>query len=134
MAKSDKTPRKSKTEPGATPQKEPEISAPAEKTATNLLIADIALRAGMRVGRLAIEKALLRRNFTAKQTKRLMGGRSISKGILPGLAARVASRSIPGAVLVGGGLLAKALYDRRKSARKQPQPAEEPAPPETEKD
>ena len=30
--------------------------------------------------------------------------------------ARVATRSVPGALLIGGGLLAKALYDRRKGA------------------
>jgi hypothetical protein len=29
----------------------------------------------------------------------------------------VATRSVPGAILVGGGLLAKALYDRRKDAQ-----------------
>jgi hypothetical protein len=29
----------------------------------------------------------------------------------------VATRSVPGAILVGGGLVAKALYERRKSRR-----------------
>jgi hypothetical protein len=32
--------------------------------------------------------------------------------------ARVATRSVPGALLVGGGLLAKTLYDRSISRRK----------------
>jgi hypothetical protein len=30
---------------------------------------------------------------------------------------RVATRSVPGAILVGGGLLAKALQDRRKARK-----------------
>ena len=30
---------------------------------------------------------------------------------------RVATRSVPGAILVGGGLIAKALHDRRKARR-----------------
>lgn len=30
---------------------------------------------------------------------------------------RVATRSVPGAIVVGGGLLAKTLYDRRKARR-----------------
>ena len=31
------------------------------------------------------------------------------------LATRIATRSLPGALLVGGALVAKAVYDRRKS-------------------
>ena len=31
--------------------------------------------------------------------------------------ARIATRSVPGAILVGGGMLAKALYDRRQGTR-----------------
>ena len=31
--------------------------------------------------------------------------------------ARIATRSVPGAIMVGGGLLAKTLYDRRQDKR-----------------
>jgi hypothetical protein len=33
------------------------------------------------------------------------------------IATRIATRSLPGALLVGGALVAKAVYDRRKSKR-----------------
>lgn len=48
-------------------------------------------------------------------------GRKRGRGLLGaglGIAAtRIAARSIPGALLVGGALLAKTLYDRRKAKR-----------------
>jgi hypothetical protein len=48
-------------------------------------------------------------------------GRKRGPGLLGaglGIAAtRIATRSIPGALLVGGALLAKTLYDRRKAKR-----------------
>lgn len=50
-------------------------------------------------------------------------------GKLAGAAAlRIATRSIPGAIVVGGGLLAKTLYDRRR-ARAAREPAAPPPPP-----
>ncbi|MFN3819661.1 hypothetical protein [Blastomonas sp.] len=36
------------------------------------------------------------------------------------IAARIATRSVPGALLVGGALLAKALYDQRKAKETAP--------------
>ncbi len=49
-------------------------------------------------------------------------GRKRGSGLLGaglGIAAtRIATRSIPGALLVGGAFLAKSLYDRRKSPRR----------------
>jgi hypothetical protein len=48
-------------------------------------------------------------------------GRKRGRGLLGaglGIAAtRIATRSIPGALLVGGALVAKNLYDRRKQAK-----------------
>jgi hypothetical protein len=49
-------------------------------------------------------------------------GRKRGRGLLGaglGIAAtRIATRSIPGAIAVGGAILAKKLYDRRKAKRK----------------
>jgi hypothetical protein len=36
---------------------------------------------------------------------------------------RMATRSVPGAILVGGGILAKMLYDRRRTLADKPQAA-----------
>lgn len=38
-------------------------------------------------------------------------------GIAGAVAMRVATRSVPGAIVVGSGLIAKKLYDRRKAAK-----------------
>ena len=40
--------------------------------------------------------------------------RSIARAIAGAVFTRIATRSVPGALLVGGGLLAKSLYDRRR--------------------
>jgi hypothetical protein len=46
-------------------------------------------------------------------------------GTLAGAAlTRIATKSVPGAILVGGGLLAKTLYDRRRAGKAAPQEAE----------
>ena len=39
--------------------------------------------------------------------------RGLAKGLAGAAIARIATRSVPGAIVVGGGLLAKMLYDRR---------------------
>ena len=48
-------------------------------------------------------------------------GRKRGSGLLGAgigvVATRLATRSIPGALLVGGALLAKTLYDRRKTSK-----------------
>jgi hypothetical protein len=48
---------------------------------------------------------------------------TIGKAIAGAAITRIAARSVPGALLVGGGLLAKSLYDRRR-ARKEHDDAE----------
>jgi hypothetical protein len=40
--------------------------------------------------------------------------------VMGAIAARVATRSVPGALLVGGALIAKAVYDQRKDKGKPP--------------
>jgi hypothetical protein len=48
-------------------------------------------------------------------------GRKRGNGLLGAglgiIATRIATKSVPGALLVGGALLAKTLYDRRKAQR-----------------
>ena len=49
---------------------------------------------------------------TGKPVKPSIGRRIAGAALL-----RVATRSVPGAILVSGGLIAKALHDRRKARR-----------------
>ena len=78
------------------------------------LLARIVRRGGGRLldvaaGRLFAEKAV------APQAKS-----SISRSIVGAALTRIATRSVPGALVVGGGLLAKSLYDRRHAKRTRP--------------
>ena len=43
--------------------------------------------------------------------------RPVSRAIAGAALTRIATRSVPGALLVGGGLLAKTLYDRRRARK-----------------
>lgn len=73
------------------------------------IITTLARRGGNRLIDLALGKVLP--DDPAQPTKRagLLGG-------LAGAAAvRIATRSVPGAIVVGGGLLAKTLYDRKRA-------------------
>ena len=84
---------------------------------TNLLIADLALRGGGQLLRHAIERTVLGAKFSPDKAKKIVKGRSMVQTLLGTAAARIATRSVPGAIVVGGGLLAKALYDRREGKR-----------------
>jgi len=44
----------------------------------------------------------------------------LTKGLAGAAMARIASRSVPGAIVIGGGLLAKMLYDRRHASAQKP--------------
>jgi hypothetical protein len=46
--------------------------------------------------------------------------RSIGRAIAGAAITRIATRSVPGALVVGGGLLAKSLYDRRRARKAAP--------------
>ena len=84
---------------------------------TNLLIADLALRGGGQLLRHAIERTVLGAKYTPDKAKKIVKGRSMVQTLIGTAAARIATRSVPGAIVVGGGLLAKALYDRREGKR-----------------
>lgn len=94
-----------------------DVAGPSPNPATNLLIHDILLRSGGRVLRLGLEKGLLRNRYGKSTAKDIVENRSIVQTLASYAVARVATRSLPGAIVVGGGLVAKALFDRRQSRR-----------------
>lgn len=73
------------------------------------IIAEIARKSGGKMLNQAIGKAVKETPGGARST--------VVASILGALAVRTATRSVPGAILVGGGLLAKTLYDRRQAKR-----------------
>ena len=93
------------------------LAGPSTNPATNLLIADLVVRGVTRITRNTLHKSVLRTGYTAEKAQKLVEDHTIVSTLaLYGLA-KFATRSVPGAVLVGGGLLAKTLYDRGKSRR-----------------
>jgi hypothetical protein len=100
----------------------PGVLAPSPNPATNLLLADIALRGGSALLKRAVEAGLLgavgkgsRQNKGTGTVKGTVKGSSLGRNLVGTMLVRVATRSVPGALIVGGGLLAKTLYDRKRS-------------------
>lgn len=89
---------------------------------TRAVITDVALKSGGRVLRQAFERKMLG-NVIGKGAKAIPAQRSMAQTLLGAAAAKIATRSIPGALLVGGGLIAKTLYDRHQK-RKRGEPVE----------
>jgi len=94
-----------------------DLSVPSPNVHTNLAIADIALRGGSFLARRAVEKTLLGTKYSPGKAKAILKGRSIKETVFHTALARVAMQSVPGAILVGGGLIAKTLYDRSKARK-----------------
>lgn len=84
---------------------------------TNLIIADLALRAGEALLRRGVEKGIIGGKLGAKKAGKVIKGRTMMQTLVGTAIARVATRSVPGAIIVGGGMLAKTLYDRKHRAK-----------------
>ena len=85
---------------------------------TNLLLTDLVLRGGGQIMRHAVERAILGTRYPKEKAKNIVKGRSMVQTIVGTALARMATRSVPGAILVGGGIIAKTLYDRSKAEAK----------------
>ncbi len=90
---------------------------PSPNPMTNMILADVIMRGGGSILRRAVEGSLLGKALGSQsKAKRIIKGRSMTQTLVGTALARIATRSIPGALIVGGGLLAKTLYDRRRGA------------------
>lgn len=94
------------------------VPGPSPNPATNLIIHDIVLRSGGRLTRLALEKAMLGRRYGTDFAKDAVENRSLLHTMAAYGVTKIATRSVPGALVVGGGLLVKVLFDRSQSRRK----------------
>ena len=61
-----------------------------------------------------MERSVLKTKYPHDTAKSLINGRGMAQTLIGTAVARVATRSVPGAILVGGGLIATALYDRKR--------------------
>jgi hypothetical protein len=88
------------------------IPGPSSNPATNLLIMDIAMRGASMIAGRAIQRVILGARYDSQKAADIVRGRSLVQSMAATSAARVATRSVPGLLLVTGGLLAKTLLDR----------------------
>lgn len=95
-----------------------EVPGPSTNPATNLLLADIALRTSSYLAWRFIQRGLLKGKYTPEEARRIVGNRPLQKKLAAFAVSKVASRSVPGAMLVGGSLIAKTLFDRSQRRRK----------------
>jgi len=89
-----------------------DVPGPSTNPATNLLIMDIAMQGASLLIARGIEKAALRLRYKPGKADQIVEGRSVVATLAATGAARMATRSVPGFLLVTGGLLAKSLIDR----------------------
>ncbi|WP_374419219.1 hypothetical protein [Novosphingobium arvoryzae] len=80
--------------------------------ATNRILATILRQGGGRLLNTAIAKALPDEPAEAAGRKK-----NLLAGVAGFVALRVATKSVPGAIVVGSGLIAKMLYDRRQATK-----------------
>lgn len=93
------------------------VPGPTDNPSTNLLFADIVMRMGSYVLRNGVERVFLKERYGKDTAKEIMHNRSIARTLASIAIAKVGARSLPGAAVVGGGILARVLYDRSKSRR-----------------
>lgn len=62
------------------------------------------------------------RNMIGAKARSQVAATVFGGTVMGAIAARIATRSVPGALLVGGALLAKAIYDQRKTKATLPKP------------
>jgi len=92
---------------------DPEDEA-AEHRANTALVVDVALREGSLLARRAINHKLSGGSFKDIKGASLPRA-SFTKRVAAAALARLAARSVPGTLLVAGGLVVKAVFDRRKA-------------------
>ena len=86
------------------------------KAETRALWSDVALRTATRLVRTNLLDMALNKVMTPEARAQTQPN-SLGMSLIGMAAARIATKSVPGALLVGGGLLAKALYDRNASKK-----------------
>jgi len=93
----------------------PGLPLPSPEASTNLVIADIVLRAAGGMLRDRLEKGLITRHHDDDpKAHRMVDKRGLASSALLYGASRLARRSPLGLAMVAGGLAAKVFYDRGK--------------------
>ncbi|MCZ8370054.1 MAG: hypothetical protein O9293_08835 [Porphyrobacter sp.] len=94
------------------------VPLPSPVAGTNLIIADIVLRAAGGLLKDRLEKGLLVKSHGQDKADKLVDGRGVASSLALWGASRMARRSPLGLAVVAGGLAAKVFYDRGKRLQK----------------
>ena len=70
------------------------------------------------LGKKAAEKALVSSSTGRRITEEIVQNSALTNSIITYGITKIATKSVPGALLVSGGLIAKSLYDRSEKRRK----------------
>jgi hypothetical protein len=89
------------------------LGARSRPLALNRILAAVARKGGGKLLDAAIGKVLP----TAAAPAQKVAKKTMLGGVAGMVAMRVATRSVPGAILVGGAVIAKKLYDRRHAGK-----------------
>jgi len=100
------------------------VPGPSTNPATNLMIMDVAMRGMSLVTSRALQKALLQTRYSDGKADDIVKGRTLVRSMAATGAARMATRSVPGFLLVTGSLFAKAVFDRSLGRRESVRRAE----------
>ena len=94
-----------------------DVPGPSPDPATNLIMADILIRAGSYIVRSAVEKNLLKGRYGKDTARQILNNRTAKQTFASFAAAKLATRSVPGAAVVGTGIALKALFDLSQKRR-----------------
>ncbi|MGB7372563.1 hypothetical protein [Pontixanthobacter sp.] len=101
-------------------QSDRSVPGPSPLPTSNLLLADIAMRAGSYLLRDVIERKMLKKRYGSQEARAMVQNRGIAHKAASLAAGKVAAKSPVGAALVGGVILTKIIFDRggRRNQRK----------------
>jgi len=87
---------------------------PPRKIPNTQRVLDIAVSQGSKAARRALDKRLAKFGLDRKDIRKIEEKRGFAKAFAAAAVTRLATRSVPGALFVGGAIAAKALLGRRK--------------------
>lgn len=94
-----------------------DVPGPSNNPATNLFLADIVIRSIGRITRQSVERAMLGKRYGKDFARDAVQNRSTLHALTAYGITKVATRSVPGAMLVGSIALGKILFDRAHTRR-----------------
>lgn len=83
--------------------------------AARKMMIDLALRGGAFLARKLLGKRLSAMDYTPGQASQILSGRGLHKAVASAAAARMGLKFVPKTLLIGGVVLAKTLYDRKRA-------------------